>query len=46
MHGFYYEIPETLSPIMYSDTKPVAKFLVPDWGYIVDNPMPESTISP
>jgi hypothetical protein len=28
-----------------SDIKPVAKFLVSDLGDIVDNPMPESTIS-
>jgi hypothetical protein len=35
-----------LHATMNSNIKPVAKFLVPDWEDIVDNPMPESTISP
>jgi hypothetical protein len=45
-HGFSYEFPDTLSVTVYSDIKPVAKFLVTDWEDKVDNPMPESTISP
>jgi hypothetical protein len=46
MHGFYYGFRDTLSAAVYYGIKPVAKFLVPDWWNIVDNPMLESTISP